>query len=49
MINLKLKVKLIAYSMEKRKKKFDVRLIDRSFTNLGYIGFGDGICLEELD
>lgn len=25
------------------------KLIERSFTNLGYIGYGDGINLEELD
>lgn len=25
------------------------KLIDRSFTNLGYIGYGDGLNLEELD
>jgi serine/threonine-protein kinase SRPK3 len=29
--------------------KVDLRLIDRSFTNMGYIGYGDGIDLEELD
>ncbi|EGR29242.1 serine protein kinase, putative [Ichthyophthirius multifiliis] len=29
--------------------KFDYKLIDRSFTNLGYIGYGDGIVLEDLD
>ncbi len=27
----------------------DRSFIDRSFTNLGYIGYGDGIQLEELD
>jgi len=25
------------------------KLIERSFTNLGYIGYGDGINLDELD
>lgn len=29
--------------------KLDIRFIDRSFTNLGYIGYGDGIEVEELD
>ncbi|EAS00244.2 kinase domain protein (macronuclear) [Tetrahymena thermophila SB210] len=29
--------------------QIDQNLIDRSFTNLGYIGFGDGIKLDELD
>lgn len=29
--------------------RIDRRYIDRSFTNLGYIGYGDGIQLEELD
>ena len=28
---------------------YDPKLVDRSFTNLGYIGFGDGIDLEALD
>ncbi len=27
----------------------ELKLIDRSFTNLGYIGFGDGIDLDALD
>jgi len=26
-----------------------MNLIDRSFTNLGYIGYGDGIDLDKLD
>jgi len=25
------------------------KIIDRSFTNLGYIGYGDGILVEDLD
>lgn len=29
--------------------KVDLQLVDRSFTNLGYIGYGDGIKLEDLD
>lgn len=29
--------------------KLDIRFIDRSFTNLGYLGYGDGIEVEELD
>jgi len=31
------------------KKKISNKLIDRSFTNMGYIGYGDGLNLEELD
>jgi serine/threonine-protein kinase SRPK3 len=31
------------------KPTYDPKLVDRSFTNLGYIGFGDGIDLEALD
>lgn len=31
------------------KATYDPKLVDRSFTNLGYIGFGDGIDLEALD
>lgn len=31
------------------EKKGDIRLIDRSFTDLGYIGYGTGIFLEKLD
>ena len=31
------------------KPTYDPKLIDRSFTNLGYIGFGDGIDLGALD
>lgn len=27
----------------------DVRLVDRSFTDLGYIGYCDGLSLAELD
>lgn len=27
----------------------DIRYIDRSFMDLGYIGYGDGIFLEKLD
>ena len=27
----------------------DVKLVDRSFTNMGYIGFGEGIDLDALD
>ncbi|CAD8164584.1 unnamed protein product [Paramecium octaurelia] len=30
-------------------KYVDHRVIDRSFTDLGYIGYGDGIDLEQLD
>ena len=26
-----------------------LKFIDRSFTDLGYIGYGDGIYLEQLD
>jgi hypothetical protein len=29
--------------------RVDRKLIDRSFTNLGYIGFGDGIDFSALD
>ena len=31
------------------KKLVDLRLVDRSFTDLGYIGYGDGIDMEMLD
>lgn len=31
------------------KQKISNKLIDRSFTNMGYIGYGDGLNLEELD
>jgi hypothetical protein len=31
------------------KREFDLKLVDRSFTNLGYIGFGEGIKLDDLD
>lgn len=31
------------------EKEGDIRLIDRSFTDLGYIGYGTGIFLEKLD
>lgn len=31
------------------KNKLSNKLIDRSFTNMGYIGYGDGLNLEELD
>ena len=27
----------------------DLKLVDRSFTNMGYIGFGEGIDLDALD
>jgi serine/threonine-protein kinase SRPK3 len=27
----------------------ELRFIDRSFTDLGYIGYGEGIYLEQLD
>jgi serine/threonine-protein kinase SRPK3 len=27
----------------------DIRMVDRSFTDLGYIGYSDGIALGELD
>ncbi len=30
-------------------RKVDLKFIDRSFTNMGYIGYGDGIDLEDLD
>jgi serine/threonine-protein kinase SRPK3 len=33
----------------KYKPKLDLAILDRSFTNLGYIGYGEGIELEELD
>ncbi len=33
----------------KRSNKIDMKILDRSFCNLGYIGFGEGINLEELD
>lgn len=28
---------------------YDMKLVDRSFTKLGYIGYGDGIDLDALD
>ena len=31
------------------KRKIDMKIIDRSFCNLGYIGFGDGIDFDTLD
>ncbi len=31
------------------EKVGDIRYIDRSFMDLGYIGYGDGIFLEKLD
>lgn len=31
------------------RKFVEVKLVDRSFTDLGYIGYCDGICLEDLD
>ena len=31
------------------EKEGDIRQIDRSFTDLGYIGYGTGIFLEKLD
>ncbi|CAD8199089.1 unnamed protein product [Paramecium octaurelia] len=34
---------------KKQGKYVDHRLIDRSFTDLGYIGYGEGINLEQLD
>lgn len=27
----------------------DIRLVDRSFTDLGYVGYSDGIEIEKLD
>ncbi|CAD8188156.1 unnamed protein product [Paramecium octaurelia] len=35
--------------VRKEGKYVDHRVIDRSFTDLGYIGYGDGIDLEQLD
>ena len=32
-----------------KKPGVDIKIIDRSFTNMGYIGFGDGIDLDALD
>ena len=32
-----------------QRTKINNKLVDRSFTNLGYIGYGDGLNLEELD
>lgn len=32
-----------------KKQYINPKFIDRSFTNLGYIGYGDGLNLEELD
>ncbi|CAD8117050.1 unnamed protein product [Paramecium primaurelia] len=34
---------------KKQGKYVDHRVIDRSFTDLGYIGYGEGINLEQLD
>ncbi len=34
---------------EDDRKCTDLKYIDRSFTNMGYIGYGDGIDLHELD
>lgn len=31
------------------KANIDLKLVDRSFTNMGYIGFGEGIDLDALD
>lgn len=31
------------------EKVGNIHLIDRSFMDLGYIGYGDGIYLEQLD
>lgn len=31
------------------KDEVNLKLVDRSFTNLGYIGFGDGIDFGALD
>lgn len=31
------------------KQKIDMKIIDRSFCNLGYVGFGDGIDFDTLD
>lgn len=31
------------------ERQIDLNLVDRSFTNLGYIGYGEGIKLEDLD
>ena len=31
------------------ERKHDIRLIERDFTNLGYIGFDEGIDLDSLD
>lgn len=31
------------------EKVGDIRYIDRSFMDLGYIGYGDGIFLDKLD
>ena len=31
------------------EKRGDIRYIDRSFMDLGYIGYGEGIYLEKLD
>lgn len=35
--------------IKKEGKFIDHRIIDRSFTDLGYIGYGEGIDLEQLD
>lgn len=32
-----------------RRTPINIKLIDQSFSNLGYIGFCDGLNLEELD
>lgn len=34
---------------KEKKQKLDMKIIDRSFCNLGYIGFGDGIDFDTLD
>lgn len=34
---------------ELRRTPINIKLIDQSFSNLGYIGFCDGLNLEELD
>lgn len=31
------------------KPNIDMKLLDRSFTNLGYLGYGDGIDLDSID
>lgn len=32
-----------------KKPALNMKLVDRSFANLGYIGYGDGIDLDTLD